>query len=131
MRFSMPRCVAPEVFDLILEFAGYGFPKAHATAYALITYQTPISRAWAMWRASLSWFADSIVSSAAMTMGASTSRVSIGSRGNPQPRCIVESSYGVPVSVHSLRAAGAARVASPKAAGAPLQQRWTFRPVPR
>ena len=25
---------------LMAEFAGYGFPKAHSTAYALITYQT-------------------------------------------------------------------------------------------
>ncbi len=31
---------AGDVFDLILEFAGYGFPKAHSTAYAYITYQT-------------------------------------------------------------------------------------------
>ncbi len=36
---------AGEVFDLILEFAGYGFPKAHATAYALITYQTAYLKA--------------------------------------------------------------------------------------
>jgi len=31
---------AGRVFDLIVEFAGYGFPKAHSTAYAYITYQT-------------------------------------------------------------------------------------------
>jgi DNA polymerase III subunit alpha len=31
---------AEEIFGLMAEFAGYGFPKAHATAYALITYQT-------------------------------------------------------------------------------------------
>jgi len=36
---------AGEVFDLILEFAGYGFPKAHSTAYALITYQTAYLKA--------------------------------------------------------------------------------------
>jgi len=31
---------ADQIFSLMAEFAGYGFPKAHATAYALITYQT-------------------------------------------------------------------------------------------
>jgi len=31
---------AAEVFDLIAEFAEYGFAKSHSTAYALITYQT-------------------------------------------------------------------------------------------
>ncbi len=31
---------ANQVFDLMAEFAGYGFPKAHSTAYALLTYQT-------------------------------------------------------------------------------------------
>jgi DNA polymerase-3 subunit alpha len=31
---------AGRVFDLIVEFAGYGFPKAHSTAYAYVTYQT-------------------------------------------------------------------------------------------
>ena len=36
---------AAEVFDLIVEFAGYGFPKAHSTAYALITYQTAYMKA--------------------------------------------------------------------------------------
>jgi len=36
---------AGEVFDLILEFAGYGFPKAHSTAYAYITYQTAYLKA--------------------------------------------------------------------------------------
>ena len=34
-----------EVFDLIVEFAGYGFPKAHSTAYAYITYQTAYLKA--------------------------------------------------------------------------------------
>ena len=32
--------IAAEVFDLINFFASYGFNKAHATAYGLITYQT-------------------------------------------------------------------------------------------
>jgi DNA polymerase-3 subunit alpha len=31
---------AAEVFELIAEFAEYGFAKSHSTAYALITYQT-------------------------------------------------------------------------------------------
>nr|MDJ0788114.1 DNA polymerase III subunit alpha [Myxococcota bacterium] len=31
---------AKRIFELMAEFAGYGFPKAHSTAYALITYQT-------------------------------------------------------------------------------------------
>ena len=36
---------AGHVFDLIVEFAGYGFPKSHSTAYALITYQTAYLKA--------------------------------------------------------------------------------------
>jgi len=36
---------AGDVFDLITEFAGYGFPKAHSTAYAYITYQTAYLKA--------------------------------------------------------------------------------------
>jgi DNA polymerase-3 subunit alpha len=36
---------AEEIFRLMAEFAGYGFPKAHATAYALITYQTAYLKA--------------------------------------------------------------------------------------
>ena len=35
---------ADEVFDLMEKFAGYGFNKSHSTAYALVTYQTAISR---------------------------------------------------------------------------------------
>jgi DNA polymerase-3 subunit alpha len=31
---------AEEVFNLIIEFAGYGFNKSHSTAYALIAYMT-------------------------------------------------------------------------------------------
>jgi len=37
--------VAEKVFDLISRFAGYGFNKAHATAYALIAYQTAYLKA--------------------------------------------------------------------------------------
>ena len=36
---------AGHVFDMIVEFAGYGFPKAHSTAYAYITYQTAYLKA--------------------------------------------------------------------------------------
>jgi DNA polymerase-3 subunit alpha len=36
---------AEQVFQLMAEFAGYGFAKAHATAYALITYQTAYLKA--------------------------------------------------------------------------------------
>jgi DNA polymerase-3 subunit alpha len=36
---------AEKVFDLIAEFAGYGFAKSHSTAYALITYQTAFLKA--------------------------------------------------------------------------------------
>ncbi|HEX2483785.1 MAG TPA: DNA polymerase III subunit alpha [Myxococcota bacterium] len=36
---------ADEIFRLMAEFAGYGFPKAHSTAYALITYQTAYLKA--------------------------------------------------------------------------------------
>ncbi|MGH9651209.1 MAG: DNA polymerase III subunit alpha, partial [Terriglobales bacterium] len=31
---------ATRIFDLMEQFAGYGFPKAHSTAYALLAYQT-------------------------------------------------------------------------------------------
>ncbi len=31
---------AQEIFDIILEFAGYGFNKSHSAAYAMITYHT-------------------------------------------------------------------------------------------
>ncbi len=31
---------ANDIFDVLAKFAGYGFNKAHATAYALISYQT-------------------------------------------------------------------------------------------
>jgi len=36
---------AGKVFDTIVEFAGYGFPKAHSTAYAYLTYQTAYLKA--------------------------------------------------------------------------------------
>jgi len=31
---------AEKLFDLIVQFAGYGFPKAHSAAYALVAYRT-------------------------------------------------------------------------------------------
>ena len=31
---------ASSIFDLVQKFAGYGFNKSHAAAYALIAYQT-------------------------------------------------------------------------------------------
>jgi DNA polymerase-3 subunit alpha len=37
---EIPRGKANELFDLIDKFAGYGFNKSHAAAYALIAYQT-------------------------------------------------------------------------------------------
>jgi DNA polymerase-3 subunit alpha len=36
---------AEEVFELMAQFAGYGFTKSHAAAYGLITYQTAYLRA--------------------------------------------------------------------------------------
>jgi DNA polymerase-3 subunit alpha len=37
---GIERARANELFDLIDKFAGYGFNKSHAAAYALLTYQT-------------------------------------------------------------------------------------------
>ena len=37
---NIPSGKANELFDLIAKFAGYGFNKSHAAAYALIAYQT-------------------------------------------------------------------------------------------
>ena len=37
---KIPPAKANELFDLIDKFAGYGFNKSHAAAYALLTYQT-------------------------------------------------------------------------------------------
>jgi DNA polymerase-3 subunit alpha len=37
---NIPSVKANELFDLIDKFAGYGFNKSHAAAYALLTYQT-------------------------------------------------------------------------------------------
>src|SRR5206468_11853476 len=37
---GIPAAKANELFDLIDKFAGYGFNKSHAAAYALVAYQT-------------------------------------------------------------------------------------------
>ena len=37
---DIPAAQANELFDLIAKFAGYGFNKSHAAAYALLSYQT-------------------------------------------------------------------------------------------
>jgi DNA polymerase-3 subunit alpha len=37
---KIPAKKAERIFDLMAEFAGYGFPKAHACTYALLAYQT-------------------------------------------------------------------------------------------
>src|SRR3546814_18283276 len=37
---QIDRAKANELFDLIDKFAGYGFNKSHAAAYALVAYQT-------------------------------------------------------------------------------------------
>src|SRR4030095_9267656 len=49
VRGAVERGVGPkqavQVFELMAEFAGYGFAKSHSTAYALITYQTAYLKA--------------------------------------------------------------------------------------
>ncbi len=40
---------AGQTFDLMEHFAGYGFPKAHSTAYALLAYQTAYLKANFPW----------------------------------------------------------------------------------
>ena len=37
---SIPAAKANQVFDLLEKFAGYGFNKSHAAAYAIVAYQT-------------------------------------------------------------------------------------------
>src|SRR3546814_3812056 len=39
-RSDIAAAKANELFDLIDKFAGYGFNKSHAAAYALLAYQT-------------------------------------------------------------------------------------------
>ncbi len=42
---GVPEKVAGKVFDLMERFAGYGFNKSHAAAYALVAYQTAYLKA--------------------------------------------------------------------------------------
>ena len=42
---GVDRAAATTVWDLMAKFAEYGFPKAHAAAYALVTYQTAYLKA--------------------------------------------------------------------------------------
>ena len=37
--------LASEIFELVNEFAGYGFNKSHAAAYAMISYRTAYLKA--------------------------------------------------------------------------------------
>ena len=41
----MPESKASQIFELVSKFAGYGFNKSHAAAYALIAYQTAYLKA--------------------------------------------------------------------------------------
>ena len=43
---AIPAAKANELFDLIDKFAGYGFNKSHAAAYALLAYQTAWLKAY-------------------------------------------------------------------------------------
>jgi DNA polymerase-3 subunit alpha len=42
---DIPEKKAKKVFEFIEHFAGYGFPKSHSTAYALLAYQTAYLKA--------------------------------------------------------------------------------------
>ena len=42
---SIPEKTANEIFDLLEKFAGYGFNKSHAAAYAYVAYQTAYLKA--------------------------------------------------------------------------------------
>jgi DNA polymerase-3 subunit alpha len=42
---GIPEAKANEVFDLLEKFAGYGFNKSHAAAYAVVAYQTAYLKA--------------------------------------------------------------------------------------
>ena len=42
---GIERKVALEIFAILEKFAGYGFPKAHSAAYAMLTYQTAYLKA--------------------------------------------------------------------------------------
>ena len=42
---GVPHAKAMQLFDLMEKFAGYGFNKSHAAAYALLAYQTAYMKA--------------------------------------------------------------------------------------
>jgi DNA polymerase-3 subunit alpha len=42
---GVPEAKASEIFELVAKFAGYGFNKSHAAAYALVAYQTAFLKA--------------------------------------------------------------------------------------
>ena len=42
---GVPKSKATAIFDLVAKFAGYGFNKSHAAAYALVAYQTAYLKA--------------------------------------------------------------------------------------
>jgi DNA polymerase-3 subunit alpha len=42
---KIPRAKADQIFDLLEKFAGYGFNKSHAAAYAIVAYQTAYLKA--------------------------------------------------------------------------------------
>jgi len=44
-RNGLPRDLANQIFDLLEKFAGYGFNKSHAAAYAVVSYQTAYLKA--------------------------------------------------------------------------------------
>jgi len=46
---AIPEKKAGPIFDLMEHFAGYGFPKAHSAAYALLAYQTAYLKANYPW----------------------------------------------------------------------------------
>jgi DNA polymerase-3 subunit alpha len=42
---NVPEALARQIWDQVVEFAGYGFNKAHSAAYALLAYQTAYLKA--------------------------------------------------------------------------------------
>ncbi|MFO1488861.1 MAG: DNA polymerase III subunit alpha [Verrucomicrobiota bacterium] len=42
---NIPKAKANQIFDLLEKFAGYGFNKSHAAAYAIVSYQTAYLKA--------------------------------------------------------------------------------------
>jgi len=42
---NIPAPKANQIFDLLEKFAGYGFNKSHAAAYAIVAYQTAYLKA--------------------------------------------------------------------------------------